>query len=218
MQNIEISVITPSIRPEGLEVVRRTLNGQSFRNFEWIPKLSVVKEIPDLCRSCNDALRVSKGKIIVFLQDYISLLSSDALRKIYDLHQKYGKTAFTYPVGKTIDWKTVDWEWRKHMSIDTVLEYHHWEIDFGSIERSAIFEVGGFDEDYDSGFGWENVDLAYRLNKLGLNFRCDSDILSVAFDHDRLTKHPFKNRPNRDLWIGKKYAIDNGDVVKSFLA
>jgi hypothetical protein len=206
-----ITVITPSIRPEGVEVVKHTLEGQTLRDFEWIPKLSVPGPVPDLCRSCNDALRDARGELIVFVQDYIKL-APDALQRAWMNYKKHPNTAFTSPVGKTFDWISVVWEWRKHTPIDTVLEYYQWEIDFGYIAKSAILEVGGFDEDYDSGFGWENVDLAYRLSKMGVEFRCDPDNLAVALDHDRFIPHPYKPHPNRDLWIGKQRSIDGGVI------
>lgn len=33
---VKISVVTPSVRPEGLDIVRQSLNRQTFKDFEWI--------------------------------------------------------------------------------------------------------------------------------------------------------------------------------------
>lgn len=212
-----ITVITPSIRPEGLAVVAETLKNQTFTDFEWIRKLSVPGPVPDLCHAFNEALRESKGELIVFLQDYIKI-GPDGLQRMWDKYCQYPKAAWTCPVGKTLDWEGVEWEWRKHREQDDSLHYYQWEIDWGSASREAIFAVGGFDEDFDSGFGWENVDLAARMAKLGTEFRVDPTNLAVAFDHDKFIPHPFKPRPNRDLWAGKQRSIENGIVRMPYLA
>lgn len=208
-----ISVITPSIRPEGLKVVEGGLAMQTFRDFEWIRRLSVPGPVPDLCRSVNSALREATGDLVVFLQDYIKI-GPDGLKRFWEKFQQFPNACYTAPVGKTFDWKNVEWEWRTHHQPDALLEYYQWEIDWGAAPRSAIVEVGGFDEDYDSGFGWENVDLALRLKKAvpGLEFRVDPENRAVAFDHDKFIPHPFKGRPNRDLWVGKQREIESGIV------
>ena len=211
-----ITVITPSIRPEGLDVVRRTLEGQTFKDFQWIPKLSVPGEVPDLCHAFNEALRDSKGELIVFLQDFIKI-GIDGLDLMWKAYQRHPNAAFTAPVGQTMDWENVEWDWRPSTEENVLLPYHQWEIDWGSCPKNVILQVGGFDEDYDSGFGWENVDLAYRLSKIGVEFRCDPGNPAVAFQHDRFIPHPYKPRPNRDLWAGKQREIDSGIVKKPFL-
>ena len=69
--------------------------------------------------------------------------------------------------------------------------------------------AGGFDEIYDErGFGWENVDTAYKMHKLGATFGCLNQNIAVAWDHDAHVKHTYKDKPNRDLWINRKAVID----------
>lgn len=211
-----ISVITPSIRPEGLDVVRATLAAQTFTDFEWIPKLSIPGPIPDLCRAFNEAVRESKGELIVFLQDFIKI-APDGLERMWKFYQQYPRTGITAPVGQTMDWQSVEWDWRPHVESKELLQFYQWEIDWGAVAREEIVAVGGFDEDYDSGFGWENVDLAARMAKNGVTFRCDPGNLAVAFQHDKFIPHPFKHMPNRDLWAGKQRSIESGIIKLPFI-
>ena len=71
----------------------------------------------------------------------------------------------------------------------------------------AIKEVG-FDERYDSGFGFENVDTAYILEKQGWKFAVDPENKAVAFDHDANEPHPYKKNSNSSLWLRRKGVID----------
>lgn len=211
-----ISVITPSIRPEGIEIVRATLAGQTFTDFEWIPKLSVPGPVPDLCRAFNDAIREAKGELIVVLQDYIKI-GTDGLEKMWQFHLLHPEAMITCPVGQTTDWQSAEWDWRVSVDAADPLAYYQWEIDWGAVPRSAIVNVGGFDEDYDSGFGWENVDIAYRMHKQGREVFCDPTNPAVSFRHDLFEPHPYKHRPNRDLWSGKQRTIDEGRIVLDFI-
>lgn len=210
---MKISVITPSIRPDGLKVVFESLQAQTFKEFEWLPRLSVPGPKPDLCYQFNKALDESTGELIVFLQDYIRI-QPDALESIWNIYTKlrYSDTAYTFPVGKIgydIEQKveTIKWDWRNSGKHLREIDYHHWEIDFGCISRKLLGS-NRFDLDYDSGFGWENVDLAYHLYKQGVRFRVFQDVGGVAFDHDSFIEHPYKHKANRDLWILKKAYID----------
>lgn len=208
---MKISVITPSIRSEGLDVTQRALKKQTFQDFEWIPKYSEPGDVPDLCKSMNEGLQEATGDVLVFLQDFI-VPEPTALERIWKQHRMDPDSAYTYPVGKVMALgdKDIRWDWRMFREVGQPMAYYEWEIDFGSIVREKVMEVGGFDEDYDSGFGWENVDLAYRMFLRGQTFRVQPEIKAVAIDHDALMPHPYKHKPNSGLWMKKKAALDEG--------
>lgn len=210
-----ISVITPSIRPRGLEQTFKTLQNQSV-DFEWLPRLSTVKSKPDLCYQMNQAIREAKGELIVFLQDWIKI-RPDGLQLMWDYYKANPNTAVTCPVGKvdTVEELVnanfakdgIRWDWR--IEKEWEVEYHHWEIDWGFASKDAIIKAGMFfEERYDDGFGWENVDLAYRMMKQGVKFKCFPRNIAIAFDHDKNERHPYKSKPNQDLWLVRKGAID----------
>lgn len=211
----KISVITPSIRPAGIAVTFESLREQTFRDFEWLPRLSLPGEKPDLCKQMNAAIRESRGELIVFLQDWIRI-SPDGLKRAWEKYQEDPTACWTMPVGKVLDEMTdesVKWDWRPYWKHRDEIPFDHWEIDWGmmpgkALEAAILIDNTWFDEQYDSGFGWENVDMAYRMMRKGWKFRVDPDNKAVAFDHDAHEPHPFKKTPNDKLWYRQKEVID----------
>lgn len=214
---MRISVITPSIRPAGLDVTIETLKHQTFKDFEHVTKLSEVGPVSDLCASLNDCIRRSQGELIVILQDYTKV-APDALQRCWDRYQEDPEVGWTFVLQKTNDWQTITKsDWRLDRPDGSYVAWNEWETDFACIPRKAILEVGGWDEDFDSGFSWDNVEIAYRMFKLGWGFRVDTRNRALAWDHDAHIPHPYRHKPNRDLWVGKKYEIDQGKVVLDFV-
>ncbi len=197
----KISVITPSIRPNGLKVVFDALQQQTFKGFEWLPRLSVPGKTSDLCYQMNKAVEEAQGEIIVFLQDYISI-GPEVLGEIYRLY-KTTSDAFTFPMVK--DWEE---DWRCFREDGSVVKPEEWEIDFGACLKKDIVKAGMFDEKYDDGFGWENVDLAYRMGKEGVVFRVKPTIRSYGQDHEVIEPHPYRHKPNQSYWEVRKGVID----------
>lgn len=206
-----ISVLTPSIRPKGLAIVQRSLREQTFTDFEFLVEIGLGLK-PDLNKALNKMLSRARGEIVVIWEDYIKV-PSYALRYILEA---YDGDFVTYPVGKTLDWKNVKWDWRIDKSKE--VEPRLWEMDFASAPLKAFFEVGGFDEDFDRGWSCENVWLAERAAKLGYKFFCDVNIKALAYDHDKVMEHPFrmnKNTPfNSDLLSIKR---SSGDIKLHYL-
>jgi GT2 family glycosyltransferase len=54
-----------------------------------------------------------------------------------------------------------------------------WARNF-SATRQAILDVGGYDEAFDGAWGHEDVELAYRLFKAGVDFVCTTEANSVG--------------------------------------
>jgi hypothetical protein len=218
---MQISVITPSIRPKGLEVTFKTLQkaGHPDIEWEWLPRLSVPGKTTDLAYQMNTALDEAKGELVVFLQDWIRIMPT-GLINFWEAYQKDKTKCFTAPVGKIQDErrimttkldgdnKDIKWDWRPFWP-DEKTDFHRWEIDWGCAPRKLLLEAEGFDEIYDErGFGWENVDTAYKMHKLGATFGCLNKNIAVAWDHDSHVEHPYKDKPNRDLWITRKEVLD----------
>lgn len=215
-----ITVITPSIRPEGLKIVEKSLEKQTFRDFEWIPKLDKPGYRSTLCKAFNGAIRDAKGALVIFVQDYIALPST-ALVEAMEAHRRYPESAYTFPVGKVdkLDYNDSDitWDWRLKREQDQSVSYAEWEIDYGMIPTKFLRMVGGFDEEYDQGFGWENVDIAYRMYLKGVHFRVDPTVKGVAWDHDKYMEHPYKKNPNNKLWLRKSEEITEDTVKLRYL-
>lgn len=210
-----ITVITPSIRPQYLAATGDTLAAQTYQDFEWVVEIGFPARGFTLPSDFNNALRRARGDIIVILQDCIEI-PADALEQIVKLNHE--NTAYTYPVGKVGE-SGIEWDWRKYTdkarATNELPSPQHWEIDFGSAPRKMFFDVGGFDEDFNNGWSWENVELAYRASLAGYRFEVSRVTEGVAIDHDKVLKHPFRGvRENNDRRATKSRVMADAGRVK----
>lgn len=196
---IKISVISCSIRPNGLDIVRTGLLQQTFSldEVEWITEIGLNKH--DLNAAYNRALNRAKGELVVSLQDYI-LIRPDYLQKMWDAHIAYPKAFITCPVGKVKDLNysgDIVWDWRAYRNDETKnireCDWNCWEIDSGCAPLAALKEIGGFDETLDGVWSGDNVNVGCRAQLAGYEFKCLFDNPSVAYDHDAFIAHPFRD-------------------------
>jgi hypothetical protein len=222
MKQLKLSVITPSIRPDGLKVTKECLENQTYQNFEWLPRLSVHRTgKSDLCYQYNQALYEATGDIFVSLQDWI-WIPNDALEKIAKIYENplLWDRAYSFPVGKVDDLKGQEeprWDWRDCFSQKEMAYSWNWEIDFAACPLSAIKDAGYFDLTYDAvgAIGSENCDLAYRMEKLNMKFFTSNTTHGIAWDHDKYEVNPKKGlhqQANFDHWNQKRTRIDLNSV------
>lgn len=195
-----ISVLTTTIRPEYLAITQKTLEDQTYTDFEWLVEVSTHDGFFRLPENYNKMLRRARGEIIVSLQDCISLHGPDALARIAGLNHDH--IAYTYPVGKyTDDESAIKWDWRDYPRAQQQdkITPNQWEIDLASAPRSLFFDIGGFDETFKDGWGWDNVEVGWRAQAAGYSFKVSVVAEGHALDHDALTEHPHRNKlPNND--------------------
>lgn len=199
MQNdrqVLISVLTPTIRPAGLEIVRKGLMAQTFQDFEWLVEIGYGNH--DLNAAYNRMLRRAKGELVVSVQDFIKF-PPDYLQKWWNAYQEYQDTFMTAPVGKVDNLEysgAIRWDWRAYRmnDTDTVREcdWRCWEIDSGAAPLNILKEIGGFDEAIDGHWSSDNVNVGCRAHIAGYTFKCIFDNPCVAFDHDSVLPHPFR--------------------------
>lgn len=204
-----ISVITPSIRPKGLEITQSSLKEQTFQGFEWIQEIGLGTK-HDFNQAMNRMIRRSKGELIVIVQDYIRL-PSDFLQKCWDAYQEDKKSLYTCPVGKSksLDYDgDIKWDWRAIPQARMGLEM--WEIDAGFCAKAILEDIGGFDERLDEYWSMDNVSVGRRAALLGYGFKCISDNKCVAYDHDAFIEHPFRKdyKPSLVNVIMQEYELD----------
>jgi hypothetical protein len=203
--SVKVSVITTSIRPEGLRPVQESLAKQTYKDFEWLVELGIPERGHDLNAAMNRALRRATGSLVVIWQDWMEG-DEKILERIVDLHETIGireKVAITYPVGKVDDLKdksnpTFDWR----LKTDGYVPSHQWETDFASAPLAMFKEIGGYDEEMDKGWSWDNVNVATRAEYAGYLFRSYPIIWVHVWDHDKFSKHPFRGKS------------ENGDRMK----
>lgn len=194
---MKISVVTPSIRPLGLDIVRTGLLKQTFKDFEWLVEIGLDKH--DLNAAYNRALKRAKGELVVSLQDYI-LIQPNYLQKWWDAYQENPDTFMTAPVGKVDNLNyslPAVWDWRAYRNDETKnirpCEWNTWEIDNGAAPLKALKAIGGFDEALDGVWSSDNVNVGCRAQLAGYEFKCLFDNPVLAYDHDAFIKHPFRD-------------------------
>ncbi len=195
---MKISVITPSIRPKGLEITQKSLANQTFTDFEWLVEIGLKRE-HDLNKGFNKMLKRAKGELIVFLEDFTSV-KPDYLQKWWDAHLKYPDTFFTAPLGKTQNLEyqpPVQWDWRAWTHKEGESEFmpctwNTWEIDNGACPLEALKKIGGFDEQLDKYWSCDNVNTGCRADLAGYKFLNYFGNPAIAYDHDAFMPHPFR--------------------------
>jgi len=186
-----ISILTPTIRPQGLEIVQKCLAEQTFQDFEWLVEVGIPERGHDLCKALNRMLKRAKYDFIVMLQDYISILP-DGLERFLKVADE--KKFITGAMGITPNWKTIKWDWRAYKQGFQEIQYYEWEEDWAIAPKKAFFEVGGYDEEYDNYWAMGNVNIAFRAMKLGYTFWVLPDNKAIQWQHDKFQKHPFRDR------------------------
>lgn len=214
---IKISVVTPTIRPQYLNLTYECLKKQTFKNFEWLVDIDFPSDKFLLPKAMNRLIKRSQGEIIVHLQDCIEI-PENFLEHIYN---SYNGDFVTYPVGKR-EGEDVKWDWRKS-SLRQQKDYlnpHEWEADLAVTPRKAFFDIGGYDEAYCDGWSWDNVEVAYRASACGYKFRCDNAVAGIAIDHDKEIKHPFRNVLRNNDWRARETEMlcRIGDYKKDYLS
>lgn len=202
-----ISVLTPTVRGEGLKLVEKALSRQTL-DFEWLigskvnPQIKSAIWVEDdfkggvwsLNRIYNKMIKKSKGSLIVSWQDYTSC-KPDTLEKFAFHFKNEPKTLITAVGNKYSDDKWIVKTWqdpRQREDQGTFYPCYSSDIEFNlaSIPRQAFIDVGGFDEDLDYiGYGMDGFSVADRLNLLGgWDFKIDQTIKSFSLEHGRLSK------------------------------
>jgi hypothetical protein len=208
-----ISVITPTIRKEGLPLVKKALERQTVE-YEWLigspfdPEMGIwVKDdftggCWTLNRCSNKLVQNAKGDIIVSIQDH-TFCTPEALEKfvfylkdhkdyvISGVGDKYDKV---YPERGIKVW--VDPRKRNTGQI-RACNFNEIEGNFCALHKSAIYDVGGFQENLDFlGYGMDWFCLLQRLNNKGYKFFIDETNESFSETHGRVKDWDSKNLIN----------------------
>lgn len=195
-----LSVLTITKREGWLPVAVDSLSNQTDKDFEWVivHEPNVPQETIDAIKnyrwiaappkrrhsnlnaSWNEGLRHCSGNIVVFYQDFIQL-DRDTLAKLrQDVGETYGfvTTATINPDGAHD---------ARYTGVDGLrtIPHQEWEANVAAAPMRAIKELGGFDETYDDGWSWDNVNLAARAELLGYTFHIDESIKPRLLYHQK---------------------------------
>jgi len=229
-----ISVITPTIRPDGLKLVEKALKRQTV-DFEWIigspfkPEVSIphiwvkdpLKEKGDywvIYKSYNAMLRKAKGDLIVTWQDY-TYTPPDTLER-FEFHFKQEPKTIVGAVGNKYDdeeWKVKIWQdprERDDQGSFYQCYFNDIELNLSAFPKEAFYAVGGFDEYFDKYSSLCGLDVLARLNVLGdYDFKLDQTIKSFSTEHGRLPDWE-KNSPFKGVWQKRLEYYQTHPVLK----
>lgn len=204
---MKVSIITPTIRPDSLAIVHKSLMSQGFADWEWLigssfdPKIKDAKWIKDdfeggfwsLNRMYNKLVSRSSGEIIITWQDWI-YAKPDAVEKFVENVIK--TNGVVSGVGDQFSrlnkWGKPEMKiWsdpRKTNEYGSFYEcnWNDAEFNFAAFPKELFEKVGGFDEGLDFlGVGGDQLQLCDRLNSIGARFYLDQTNESYTLRHDR---------------------------------
>jgi hypothetical protein len=147
--------------------------------FKEVVRAPTATRKSNLNASLNAGLKYITTDYVIFYQDFIDL-QPDCFKKLLAL-----ATPDTFVTTATINADG------KHDARYLGLDCPHpckpeeWEANVAIAPMSVIRELGGFDEEYDDGWSWDNVNLAERAAILGCKFIIDETNCPRLLPHDK---------------------------------
>lgn len=158
--------------------------------------------VSNLNASLNEGLRACYSDFVAFYEDFI-VLPDDCLQKLVDeatAHASFVSTITKNPPHQEDD--------GRYTGIDIVrrCEPKEWEMNVAIAPLLALLQVGGFDEEYDNGWAWNNCSVAERAEMLGWKFYLDETNRPQLLEHKKETLIT----PNGDFHYKRMRDITDG--------
>lgn len=202
-----ITIVTPSVRKENLEIIEKCLRRQTYKDFEWLvcsPEDlgygKYIKEPPKnegdyygLNKAYNQGFKKARGELIISLQDGI-WFSPDMLERFWNHYLADPKAcvgAIGHQYADVVNGKPEGIVWqdpRARIDLGTFYEIMPNDLEFTvcSFPKQAVMDAGGIDEEYDKYAAISEKELAVRMNGLGYKQYLDQSIEYRAIKHPRL--------------------------------
>lgn len=234
---MKISVICPTIRKDGLTIVKNALSKQTFKEFEFLigspfdPKIPEARWILDdfrdgfwsLNRIYNRLFQACSGDLIVSLQDWI-YVNPDGLQKFWDNYQK--TKGIISGVGDQYEsinkWGKPQVKiWSDPRKTDKYgsfyeCEWNDAEWNWCAIPKKEIFAVGGMDEELDFlGYGGDQMSIAQRMRANGVLSYLDQTNESYTVRHDREDFGGQEKWDTNHVLFNGKYKQRMGELLQS---
>ena len=188
----------------------------------------------NLSASLNAGVRAAKGELIVLLQDYIWVPKEGLARYVEKAIQEpkglisgvghqYEFPAYNDdPTGAYSIWK--DWPGEpsgEKTFTDPRMERPgfylcnpvEWEANWSCFRKEVWETIGGFDEEFDAGWGYDNVNFSERAQLAGYHLFLDTHNEVKCYSHINIFKEQ-KVRDaapnNQKMWYKKYMDLDRG--------
>lgn len=225
---MKVSVVMPTARYGGLDILHESMKHQTFRDFEVLVvdelhRKEVIHDLgynyvePPISRpgmwwnldaSLNKAIRQAKGELIVQLNDYV-YVPPDGIQKFVSRHTQEPNGLISgvsdqYLAPPSDDPKGLYSVWNTPLGIpggqkvfsDPRKEANNqgfyltipllFEGNWCAYPRQAWVDVGGYDEAFDAGWGYDNVEFAERTTFYGYHVFLDTENEVQCWSHIRL--------------------------------
>lgn len=203
------SILTVTKRTGWEEAAEKCVAAQTVPADKWV----VIREgdnapqkirASNLNASLNAGLRLIESDFVIFYQDFIEL-EPDCFEKLLALaDDKTWVTTCTPNYDGSDD--------SRYTGIDAPrgCRPEEWEANVAIAPMKMIRELGGFWEELDNGWSWDNVDLAVRAQMLGARFILDESNRPKLYPHE-MTSH--QTLPlNKDRYTQHIQAIRDGEM------
>lgn len=203
-----ITVVTPSVRKENLDIIEKCLRRQTFKNSEWLVGSpedygygKYIKEPSKkegdyygLNKSYNSMFRKARGELIVSIQDGI-WFPPDLLEKFWN-HYLANSKAIVGAVGhqykEVVNGKPEGMIWqdpRARGDQGVFYETLPSEIEYTvcSLPKQAIIDVRGLKEEWDKYAALSEKEMNVRMTQKGYTMYLDQSQEYRAIHHPRLS-------------------------------
>jgi len=206
---MKISIITPVCRGfQSIALPFLSLKTQTFKDYECIivdkqygKRGNLINHFNDIlggkivylpekqreggyfwgvCNAMNTGWMVAKGDLIVVVQDY-TWFPSDGLERFWNLfieHKNWLVSGISHKIKENEIWR--DPRAGKGLYSCPFIEF---EMNYCSIPLKTLRQIGGWDEEFDKGWHYENQDLALRAKSAGYELWVDGLNTSYHYDH-----------------------------------
>jgi hypothetical protein len=236
-----ITVITPTIRKEGLDIVAKSLQKQTWDEWEWLIGSPFDPEIPwatwikddfeggfwTLNRIYNRLFQEAKGELVVSWQDFIYAIPT-GLESFWTSYLELGGRGLVSGVGdqyKSLDafGKPYDKIWSdprkgrdQHPGSFYECYWNDIEWNWAAIPKGAFFGVGGMDEELDFlGYGGDQLQVCDRLSDTGhYTFWLDRTNESYTLRHERDAHGGQEHWDANHTLFNGKYVARKSQLIK----
>jgi len=193
------TILTVSKRTGWEEIAERSIHRQTLKPAEWIIvaentiphtsnyfegwKKTIIEAPPktkasNLNASLNAGLRLIDTDYVIFYQDFIEL-QEDCFEKLLSLADEK-----TFVTTCTPNYDNSDDGRYTGADLPRPCRPEEWETNVALAPMALIRELGGFWDELDWGWSWDNVDLAQRAAMLGARFVLDESNRPKLFPHE----------------------------------